>query len=70
MFEIRRDEAGHIMLKGRLDALQAKKARFIQEAKAAAAINHTNVCVIHDVQEYKRIFKFHLIFWDIFKNLF
>ena len=28
------------------------KARFLQEAKAAATINHPNVCVIHDIQEY------------------
>jgi serine/threonine protein kinase len=27
------------------------KARFIQEAKAASAINHNNVCIIHDIQE-------------------
>jgi serine/threonine protein kinase/tricorn protease-like protein len=30
---------------------QSDKARFIQEAKAAAAINHPNVCVIHDMLE-------------------
>ena len=28
-----------------------ERQRFVQEAKAAAAINHRNVCVIHDIQE-------------------
>ncbi len=28
------------------------RLRFLQEAKAAAAITHPNVCVIHDIQEY------------------
>jgi len=28
-----------------------ERQRFLQEAKAAAAINHRNVCVIHDIQE-------------------
>ena len=29
------------------------KARFLQEAKAAAALNHTNVCTIHDIQVHE-----------------
>ena len=33
-------------------ASNTDKARFLQEAKAASAINHPNVCVIHDIWEY------------------
>ena len=29
------------------------KTRFLQEAKAASAVMHPNVCVIHDIQEHQ-----------------
>ncbi len=36
-----------------LAASDQDKARFVQEAKAAAALNHPNVCSIIDIQEYE-----------------
>jgi len=38
-------------LPSQLAANETDRARFVQEAKAASAINHPNVCVIHDIQE-------------------
>jgi serine/threonine protein kinase len=38
-------------LPSQLTASEDDKARFIQEAKAASAMNHPNVCTIHDIQE-------------------
>jgi serine/threonine protein kinase/Tfp pilus assembly protein PilF len=39
-------------LPSHLTANDTDKVRFIQEAKAAAAINHPNVCTIFDIQEH------------------
>lgn len=40
-------------LPSQLASTDDEKARFIQEAKAASALNHPNVCTIHDIQEFE-----------------
>ena len=40
-------------LPAHLAASEQDKARFIQEAKSASALNHPNVCTIHDIQEHE-----------------
>jgi serine/threonine protein kinase len=40
-------------LPAHLASSEQDKARFIHEAKAAAALNHPNVCPIHDIQEHE-----------------
>jgi Tol biopolymer transport system component/predicted Ser/Thr protein kinase len=39
-------------LPAHLAASEEDKARFIQEAKSASALNHPNVCTIHDIEEH------------------
>jgi serine/threonine protein kinase len=40
-------------LPSHLAASEEDKARFIQEAKAASALNHPNVCTIHAIEEHE-----------------
>jgi eukaryotic-like serine/threonine-protein kinase len=39
-------------LPSHLTATEEDKQRFIREAKAAAALNHTNICTIHSIDEH------------------
>jgi eukaryotic-like serine/threonine-protein kinase len=40
-------------LPSHMTASEEDKQRFIREAKAAAALNHPNICTIHSIDEYK-----------------
>jgi eukaryotic-like serine/threonine-protein kinase len=40
-------------LPSHLNASEQDKARFIQEAKAAAALNHPNICIVHGVEQHE-----------------
>ncbi len=41
-------------LPSQMTATEEEKARFIQEAKAASAMNHPNVCTIYSIEEYNK----------------
>jgi serine/threonine protein kinase/Tol biopolymer transport system component len=36
-----------------LDVHEPERARFLQEAQAAATLNHPNICTVHDIAEYE-----------------
>jgi serine/threonine protein kinase/Tol biopolymer transport system component len=40
-------------LPAHLSASEEDKARFLQEAKAAATLNHPNICAVHSIEEHE-----------------
>ena len=40
-------------LPAHMDSSKSENARLLQEAKAACAVNHPNVCVIHHILKYQ-----------------
>jgi len=51
-------------LPSHLSASEQDKARFIQEAKAASAMNHPNICTIYSIDEYEGQFFIAMEFVD------
>jgi serine/threonine protein kinase len=45
-----RDVALKFLPRG-LEAHEPERARFLQEAKAASALQHPNICTVHDIDE-------------------
>lgn len=50
--KLKRTVALKFLPKG-LEALEPEKARFLQEAQAASALNHPNICAIHALAEHE-----------------
>jgi serine/threonine protein kinase len=50
--KLKRTVALKFLPKG-LEAHEPERARFLQEAQAASALNHPSICTIHDLQDYE-----------------
>ncbi len=50
--KLKRTVALKFLPKG-LEAHEPERARFLQEAQSASALNHANICTIHDLQDYE-----------------